>query len=201
MRSRSFIAIALLFFSLQSFRLSESVTGKSITNFSLRAVDNKDVSLDSYPNAKGFIIIFICNRCPFAKLYTQRLNNISARYALLNVPLLAINSMDTIAYGDESLNKMKERAMAEGYKFPYLSDGSQTVAKVFSAEKTPHAFVLWKENNEWIVKYNGAIDDNGAESDSVKNPYLVNAVDQLLAGKQVSNPETRSIGCYIHYRK
>jgi peroxiredoxin len=194
------LKIALVLVLLQSFNLSESIIGKAIPGFSLRDVSGKNVSLKDYPNAKGFIVVFTCNHCPFAKLYTKRLNDLNTKYRVLNVPLLAINPMDTMVYADECLGKMQERAKADGFNFPYLSDGSQLVTQNFSALRTPQAFVIWKENNQWIIKYSGAIDDNGSEPDSVKNNYLSNAVDELLAGKQVANTETRSVGCYIHYR-
>jgi len=96
---------------------------------------------------------------------------------------------------------MQEKAKSAAFIFPYLQDNLQSVAKDFNADHTPHAFVIWKENNQWIIKYTGAIDDNGAEDDKVKNHYLTNAVDDLLAGKKVHEPETRSIGCAVFYRK
>jgi hypothetical protein len=76
----------------------------------------------------------------------------------------------------------------------------QTVGKDFKAEHTPHAFVIWKENNQWIIKYSGAIDDNGEHPEKA-NPYIANAVDDLLHGKPVKMPETQSFGCAIFYRK
>jgi peroxiredoxin len=197
---KRFFKIALVLVLLQSFNLSESIIGKAIPDFNLRNVNDKMVSLKDYPNAKGFIIVFTCNHCPFAKLYTKRLNDLNTKYNALNVPLLAINPMDTMVYADECFSKMRERAKSDGFNFPYLSDGSQLVTQNFSVLRTPQAFVIWKENNQWIMKYSGAIDDNGSEPDSVKNNYLSNAVDELLAGKQVSIPEIRSVGCYIHYR-
>jgi peroxiredoxin len=197
---RRILKIALVLVLLQSFNLSESIIGKAIPDFSLRNVSGKNVSLKDYPNAKGFIVVFTCNHCPFAKLYTKRLNELNTKYSALNVPLLAINPMDTMVYADECFTKMQERAEKDGFNFPYLSDGSQLITQSFSALRTPQAFVIWKEDNQWIVKYSGAIDDNGSEPDSVKNNYLSNAVNELLAGKQVTNAETSSVGCYIHYR-
>jgi hypothetical protein len=61
--------------------------------------------------------------------------------------------------------------------------------------------VIWKENNAWVVKYNGAIDDNGAKPKAVQNPYVAQAVDALLAGKNVDMTETKSIGCKIYFRE
>lgn len=159
------------------------------------------VSLKDYPNARGFIIVFTCNHCPFAKLYPPRLNALNQKYKALNVPLIAICSTDTNVYVEDAYARMIEKSRKEKFNYPYLCDGDQKVGKSFSAQKTPHAFVIWKENGKWLIKYSGAIDDNGAEPDKVQQHFVANAVDELLKGKAVSNKETKSIGCQIHYRK
>ena len=81
-----------------------------------------------------------------------------------------------------------------------LQDQQQLVAKDFKASRTPHAFVIWKENGEWVIRYDGAIDNNGQEP-AKATPFVANAVDELLAGKKVSTAETSSIGCTIYFRK
>jgi peroxiredoxin len=173
---------------------------KTIADFQLRNVDGRNSSLADYPAAKGFIIVFTSNHCPFAKLYTERLNDLYSKYAPLDVPLLAINSMDTVVYQDETFGKMREKAIAGSFAFPYLYDSEQTVGKNFGAQYTPHAFVLWKEDDQWKVKYSGAIDDNGAEPAEVNNAYVDNALQELLSGHPVAIADTRSIGCAIYYR-
>lgn len=192
--------IALLFLGFCCLSLSKPVN-KTVKDFSLQNVDGKIVSTKDYKDAKGFVVVFTCIHCPFAKLYHERLNQINAKYSKLHIPLLLINSSDTIMFANESLPNMAKVAKEKKYSFPYLFDPSQTVAKDFKAEKTPHAFVIWKENNQWTVKYNGAIDDNGAHPELVKTNYVTNAIDELLAGKSVSVAEGFSIGCAIHYRK
>jgi peroxiredoxin len=174
---------------------------KSVNDFSLLNVDGKMVSLKDYPSAKGFIIIFTCNHCPFAKLYPERMNKLNNKYESSGVPLIAISSTDTVTYEDDSYINMIQKAKDEKFNFPYLSDGEQSAAKNFGAQKTPHAFVVWKEKGEYLIKYSGAIDDNGAEPEKVKNSYVEKAVDALLKGKAVELKETKSIGCQIHIRK
>lgn len=176
-------------------------TNETVTDFHLKNVDRNFVSLKDFPGAKGFIIVFTCNHCPFAKLYPERLNELNSKYKNLGVPLIAICSTDTITYAEDSFLKMIEKAKNEKFNFPYLCDGEQAVAKNFGAQKTPHAFIIWKEKGEWVIKYDGAIDDNGAEPDKVQQHYVADAVDELLNGKKVSVPETKSIGCQIHFRK
>ena len=149
-----------------------------IDDFSLKNVDNKTISTKAFPDAKGFIVVFICNECPFAKLYSKRLNELSTKYTSLNVPLIAINSMDTLVYEDESFKDMQLKAKNDKFKFPYLHDVDQLVAKNFDAQHTPSAFIIWKEQNQWVIKYKGAIDDNG-QNPSIFIPYVTDNVDAL----------------------
>lgn len=171
-----------------------------ISDFKLKNVDGKNVSLSDYKDAKGFIIIFTCNHCPFAKLYPPRFNALNEKYEKLGVPLIAISSTDTIQYEEDTFVEMVKKAGQEKFNFPYLYDAEQKVAKNFNAQKTPHAFVIWKENNQWLVKYNGAIDDNGMKPEQVKTQFVANAVDALLANEKVKVTDTKSIGCQIYYR-
>jgi peroxiredoxin len=171
-----------------------------ILDFSLKNVNGKMLSTNSYKNAKGFIVVFTCNHCPFAKLYSKRLNNLNAKYSKLNVPLLAINSMDSLVYEEETFDLMKQKAKKDKFNFPYLQDANQTIGKLFGAEHTPTAYVIWKEKNHWTVKYVGSIDDNGEHPEKAI-PYISNAVDELLQNKNVTESETESFGCRIFYRK
>jgi len=197
-KTLSIILIAIAIFFTNSFTPK---TNKELVDFKLKNVDGNMVSLSNFPNAKGFIIIFTCNHCPFAKLYPERLNNLNLKYKELGVPLIAISSTDTIMYEEDTYPNMVIKAKDEHFNFPYLFDEMQTVAKNFKAQKTPHAFVIWKENEKWIVKYNGAIDDNGMEPEKVTESYVANAVDALLKGKNILVKETKSIGCQIAFRK
>jgi len=108
--------------------------------------------------------------------------------------------MDTLIYKEESFAKMKLKAKGDKFNFPYLQDAMQVVGKNFEADHTPSAFVIWKENNQWKIKYKGCIDDNG-ENPQLAKSFISNAVDDLLRGKSVTNPETESFGCKIFYRK
>jgi peroxiredoxin len=180
----------------QSFAQNDTTT----LDFTLKNVDGNSVSLNNYPNAKGFIIIFTCNHCPFAKLYPKRLNKLNKKYSNKGFPLLAISSTDTVLYAEDTYDNMVIKANKEKFTFPYLYDSAQSVAKLFNAERTPQAFVLLKENNNWVIKYNGAIDDNGAEPKKVKVDYVSDAVDALLKNQKVLITETKSIGCKIMFR-
>jgi peroxiredoxin len=192
-----FYPFMLIAFALFSFKSSIQ---KMVLDFSLKNVNDKIVSTSSYKNAKGFIIVFTCNHCPFAKLYSKRLNDLNAKYSKLNVPLLAINSMDSLVYEEETFELMKQKAKKDKFNFPYLQDANQTIGKLFGAEHTPTAYVIWKEKNHWTIKYVGSIDDNGEHPEKA-TPFISNAVDELLQNKNVTESETESFGCRIFYRK
>ena len=174
---------------------------KTISDFKLINIDGNYISLKDYPCAKGFMIVFTSNHCPFAKLYPNRLNELNNKYKPLGVPVIAVSSTDTVSYEEDTYDKMVAKAIYEHFNFPYLYDAKQSVAKDFGAERTPHAFLIWKERDTWAIKYNGAIDDNGAHPELVQKRYLADAVDALLSGRGVVEKETRSIGCQIYFRK
>lgn len=182
------------------FLSSFDIGQKTVNDFSLRNIDGNYISLKDNVKAKGYIVIFTCNHCPFAKLYPSRINNLQQKYLLRDVPVIAINSMDSVIYEDEKFDLMQKKAKEYNYQFPYLQDVSQEVAKNFGAINTPQAFVIWRVGNSWVIKYKGAIDDNG-ENESLATNYIVKAVDELLTGATVSNPLTESFGCKIFYRK
>ena len=195
---KNIFIVSVYLFIVSAFALKQKET---ILDFSLKNTDGKMISLANYKEAKGFIIVFTCNHCPFAKLYPPRLNALNSKYDSLGVPLIAISSTDTMMYEEDTYPKMIAKATDEQFNFPYLFDEMQSVAKNFKAQKTPHAFIIWKENEKWVVKYNGAIDDNGMEPEKVTEHYVANAVDALLAKKKITIPETKSIGCQIAFRK
>ena len=190
-----FISFTLIFFLLFGFTKNE----KWIEDFTLYDTHNQKVSLSSYPNAKGFIIVFTCNHCPFAQLYYKRLNALNEKYSKENIPLLAINSMDTLLYEDETMHWMNTKENENKFNFPYLQDASQSVGKNFGATHTPQTFLIWKVNNHWEIKYKGAIDNNG-EHPELATSFISQAIEELRAHRPVSIPEMNSIGCKIMYR-
>ncbi len=173
-----------------------------VFNFKLKsATTNQWVSLSDYKEAKGFIVVFTCNKCPMAKFYSQRLNHMDAKYKKMGVRLLAVNSMDTLAYAEESFKLMQKKVKKEQLTFPYLQDKKQNIAKEFKATHTPQAFVIWKnKSGKFVIKYQGAIDDNAGEPEKAKHHFLTDAVDELLQNKEVSTPKSESFGCRIFFR-
>jgi len=173
---------------------------KIISSFVLNDIYGKLFSLDNYKKNKGCIVVFTCNHCPFATLYQERLNKLNEKYKEKGFPLIAINSISAVDFPEENISDLKKRAKDKKYNFPYLVDTKQEAARLFGASKTPHAFVVYWQNNQWLVKYNGAIDDNGAEPAKAEEHYVENAINELIAGKSVSVKETKSIGCAIKFK-
>ena len=171
--------------------------GDKATDFKLKNVDGKMVSLSDYPNAKGFIVIFTCNQCPYSVAYEDRIIDLDKKYKTLGYPVIAINPNDPDVQAGDSYDKMIVRASEKGFTFPYLFDEGQTVYPVYGATRTPHVFLLKKENSDLIVKYIGAIDDNHADVNFITQRYLADAIDALLAGKNPDPAFTKAIGCSI----
>ena len=175
--------------------------GDTATDFKLKNVDNKIVSLSDYKGAKGYIVIFTCNHCPYAKAYESRIIALNHKYASKGYPVIAINPNDPKVEPQDSFEGMKQRAKEKGFTFPYLFDQGQTIYPQYGATKTPHVFVLQKENGKNIVRYIGAIDDNYSDAKDVSHKYVEDAVDALLSNKPVQVTSTVAIGCSIKAQK
>jgi len=171
--------------------------GDVATDFSLKNVNNKMVSLKDYKDAKGYIVIFTCNHCPFAKAYEERIIALDKKYAALGYPVIAINPNNPEKQKEDSFVLMQERAKEKGFTFPYLFDDGQKIYPQYGATKTPHVYLLQKTAKGNVVKYIGAIDDNYEDASAVKQKYVETAVNELLSGKEVSVKETKAIGCSI----
>lgn len=174
--------------------------GDTATDFQLKNVDGKMISLSDFKDAKGYIVIFDCNTCPYSKAYNDRIIALNKKYASKGFPVITINSNDPSISPGDSFDEMKSRANKKKYDFPYLFDETQEVAKAYGATNTPHVFVLSKTNGENKVAYIGAIDDNSRDASSVTRKYVEEAVDALLAGKDVANTKTKAIGCTIKWK-
>ena len=171
--------------------------GDKATDFSLENIDGSMVSLADYKSAKGFIVIFTCNTCPYAQLYQDRIEALNKKYASKGYPVIAIQPNDTDLKPGDNLQAMAKVAKEKGFTFPYLLDKDQNIYPKYGATKTPHVFVLEKTDQGNIVRYIGAIDDNYQSADLVKTKFVENAVDELLKGNSVSQTETKAIGCSI----
>jgi peroxiredoxin len=196
------VVILFLAVALASFAPVKSgyQVGDSVTDFKLKNVDGKMVSLSDFKSAKGFIVIFDCNTCPVSKAYNERIQALNARYAEKGFPVIAINPNSPELSSGESFEEMVKYAKSKGYDFPYLYDESQAVVRQFGPTNTPHVYLLTRAGNEIKVAYIGAIDDNTRNAASANKKYVETAVEELLAGKQVSNTKTKAVGCGVKYK-
>jgi len=196
------LLIAAAFISLTAFADGGYKVGDNAIDFSLKNINGKMVSMADYKDAKGFIVIFTCNHCPFSVKYQERIVELAKWSAKKGYPVIAINPNDTIAYPDDNYANMQKRAKEQKFNFPYLVDGTQQIAKTYGATKTPHVFVLQKgAAANLVVSYIGAIDDNADDAKAVKVKYVEQAVNELLSGKPVSVNTTKAVGCGIKWKK
>ena len=171
--------------------------GDKAIDFKLKNIDQKQVSLSSYPDAKGFVVVFTCNSCPYAQAYQDRIVAIDKKYKSQGYPVIAINPNDPGIAPDDSFDQMVTVAKKKGFTFPYLIDEKQEVYKAYGATKTPHVYLLQKKGSDMVVQYIGAIDDNYKDASQVKTAYLANALDAVIAGKSPEPSSTKAIGCGI----
>jgi peroxiredoxin len=170
----------------------------SAPDFNLPGVDGKKYSLDSFKNKHALIVIFSCNHCPYVQAYEGRMKQIQDDYKEKGVAVVAINSNEDNEYPEDSFENMKKRADEQKFNFLYLRDDDQSVARAYDATHTPEIFLF---DNERKLAFHGKIDDNWQEPNKVQNHYLRNALDELLEGKEISVPETFTIGCTIKWKK
>lgn len=174
--------------------------GDAVRDFSLRNINGKMVSLASYPSARGFIIVFTCNHCPFSKSYEDRLLLLDKEFAFKGYPVIAINPNDPEAYEEDSFENMKLRSEEKKFTFPYLLDDRQVVARAFDAQRTPHVFLVKKEDGKNILKYAGAIDDNPQDANGVSKNYIQDALGYVIGNKPVVTPTSKAVGCAIKWK-
>lgn len=173
------------------------VVGDEATDFELKNVDGNMVSLADFEEAKGFIIIFTCNHCPYAMAYEDRIIALDKKYKEMGYPVIAINPNDPAISEGDSYEGMVERAKEKGFTYPYLFDEGQEIYPQYGATRTPHVFVLQKTDGKNIVRYIGAIDDNHEDEAAVKQKYVEGAVDALLTGATPNPDMTKAVGCTI----
>ena len=172
--------------------------GDKATDFKLKNIDGKMMSLSDMADAKGYIVTFTCNHCPYAVMYEDRLIELHNTYAPKGYPVVAINPNDPAAQPKDSFDEMIVRAKEKAFPFPYLFDDGQKVYPQFGATRTPHVYLLDKD---MTVRYIGAIDDNHEDATAVKVKYVENAIAAMEGGKEPDPSFTKAIGCTIKKKK
>lgn len=201
MKIKSLILIVFLFIVVTAAINPGYDLGDAVANFSLKSVDHKMVSLTDYKSEKGVIVIFDCNTCPYSKSYNDRIIALDKKYRTQGFPVVAINANDPATSPGDSFEEMVAHAKKKKYSFPYLFDEKQEVAKAFGATNTPHVFVLKNDQGRFHVAYIGAIDNNVKKAEDADKKYVEDAVEALIAGKDIPTAKTKAIGCGIKWKK
>jgi peroxiredoxin len=192
-------ACLLLMVAASPVKLGYEV-GDTVADFKLKSTNGKMVALADFKDAKGVIVIFDCNTCPYSKAYNGRILALDKKYTSQGFPVVAVQPNDPEVSPGDSFDEMVRVAKEKGYTFPYLFDDGQTVATKFGATNTPHVFLLKKDGAAFKVAYIGAIDDNARDASGVTKKYVEDAVDALLAGKGVATGKTKAVGCTIKWK-
>ena len=151
--------------------------------------------MDSFDERPVLVVVFSCNHCPYVRDYEGRMVEIQADYESRGVQLVAINSNDDGTYPQDSYPEMVKRAKEKGFNFVYLRDADQTVVDAYGAVCTPHVFLF---DAKRILRYRGRIDDS-RDASRVRSPDLRNAIEEVIRGVPVTNPDTRPFGCSIKF--
>ena len=203
------LLITTLFFSGISMQGQDYPTleiGQTAPDFLLPGVDGKDYSLKDFNDSKFLVIMFICNHCPTAQSYEDRMIQMVDDYQDKGVGFLAVSPndplsvrLDEMGYTDlgDDLEDMKIRAEYKKYNFPYIYDGeTQEMSRKYGPIATPHIFIFDQERK---LRYVGRIDDSEIAVRPDTKHDTRNALEALLAGNQVPVAKTKTFGCSIKW--
>jgi peroxiredoxin len=172
--------------------------GTPAPDFRLPDPDGHEVALGDLAGAPALLVAFLCNHCPFVKHVREAFAALAKEYQARGVAVVGISSNDFEAYPDDSPERMKAEARQAGYTFPYLVDASQEVAQAYKAACTPDFFVFDAERR---LAYRGQMDSsrpgNGRPNDGAD---LRAALDAVLEGRPVPEPQRPSAGCNIKWK-
>ena len=171
--------------------------GDTAPDFKLKNVNNKEVSFASFPKAKGFIVVFTCNTCPYAVGYEQRIIDLDKKFSSQGYPVIAINPNDPEASKADAFDKMQDLAKQKKYPFPYLFDAGQKVTDAYGAKHTPHIFIVSKTSKGNVIEYVGAIDNDPEGTKAEKIKYAEDAIAALKSNQKPAVTQTKEIGCSV----
>jgi peroxiredoxin len=171
--------------------------GSPIPSFSdLPGADGRSYSASDFSASDVLVIVFSCNHCPYVRAYEDRMIAFQDTYGKRGVQLVAVNANEERNYPEDGFEDMITRAAMMAFNFPYLRDERQVVAGAFGATHTPEFFVADRNR---VLRYHGRMDDNHSDPSAVKKRHLVDAVEAILQGRPVAEPEVHSIGCTIKW--
>jgi len=169
--------------------------GDQAPGFSLPATDGNTYSLDDFTE-RVLVVFFTCNHCPYVIGSDENTRQVAERFAGQGVRFVAINSNSKNTYAEDSFEHMVERMAEHGFPWLYLYDESQEVAEAYGALRTPHFFVF---NEARELVYTGRAIDNPRAWEQASTHELVDALEDVLAGRPVQTPMTNPIGCNVKW--
>ncbi len=189
------VVTAIYSFSIKKTNFDEIAIAASLpqADLKMKDVSGKDISLNDAKTAKGLLVIFSCNTCPYVKLSETRIKEYSDYCATNGIGCILINSNEAQRSEDDSFDAMVKYYTAQNLKCFYTVDAKSTLANAFGATRTPQCFLF---NAKGLI-YKGAIDDNVKDASAVKVTYLKDALNAVIKGVNPSIQETKSIGCSI----
>lgn len=193
-RRISLFAAAALLFGIFAVGSARAQGSRSVADFSLKQ-NNTEVSLKNYAGSKAVVVVFVNQSCPFSTLYQNRLAALNADYGGKGVQFLFIDTPINVEAAVEANEKVKVKA--SGSTLALLTDEGQTVSTLLGATKTPEVIVLQPAGGGFAVRYKGAIDDNPQVENYVKEKYVAQVLDNLLAGRPAGVADKRAAGCLI----
>tara|TARA_Y100000310_G_scaffold345709_1_gene468621 strand:+ start:23043 stop:23603 length:561 start_codon:yes stop_codon:yes gene_type:complete len=172
--------------------------GDIAPEFNLPGTDGENHSLGKHSGKKAYLIIFMCNHCPYVVPKFRYLKELFDNYEDKGLIVIGINSNDTDSYGEDDFEHMKQYSKEEGFRFPYVLDETQEIAKKYGAACTPDPFLFDKDLK---LVYHGRIDDAHQEThEEAKTNELEEAIQQVLEGKEVTIKEEPSLGCNVKWK-
>ena len=160
----------------------------------MKDISGKEISFKDVMKTNGLMVMFSCNTCPVVINNQARTREICQFATKKSIGVVLLNSNEANRKSSESLNAMQEYAKAQGYNWFYAEDKNNELADAFGASRTPECFLFDKEGK---LIYHGAIDDSPSDAASVKRNHLKEAINEELAGKEVSVKQSKSVGCSI----
>lgn len=172
-------------------------TGDVAPEFQLLGVDDKEHTLNDYSNYQGILVIFMCNHCPYVKAKIEALNELFEKFGD-KIAIVGINSNDAEDYPEDSFENMKKMVKEKKFKFNYLVDTTQEIAKKYGAICTPDPFLF---NNKRQLVFHGRIDNAMKPDDTASEKTMINNIKKLLAGEKIEKDFDPSIGCSIKWKE
>lgn len=172
--------------------------GSPAPDFSLPSVEGKVYSLKDFSGAKGLVVMFICNHCPYVQAIEDRYIALAKEYQAKGIVFVGICSNDPTDYPDDRPEKLRQRWQDKSYDFPYLVDESQDIAKAYGAVCTPDLYVF---DRDQTLYYHGRLDDNWQEETKVRQKDLASALEGLLGANPPPSLQHASMGCSIKWKK